>query len=244
MRGAARLAGAALALGVTLASARALACGVSGPDGVWSCSLEEHDEALRPRWHLGVAGGYTATTLSFNHGLRGDEQRSAALASLVYAPTPRVAFQGSAGATLFGRLSTPSGQYDFDAGPSAALGASWRAIEGRPFLAFTSVLSFSAATTRASSGAHNSAGYEAFDLRLGAAFGTTLFDALSPYLVARIFGGPILWRYQGSAVTGTDVNHYQLGGGLAWRIRASIDLFAEGVPLGEQALSGGVAFAL
>jgi hypothetical protein len=227
-----------------LASGRALACGVSGPDGVWSCSLEEHDEELRPRWHLGVDAGYTATALSFGHGLRADEQRSAALASLAYAPTPRFSLQGSAGATLIGTLSLPGGRYDFDAGPSAALGASWHAIEGRPFLAFTSVLSFSAATTRERAGAQRSAGYEAFDLRLGAAFGTTLFDALSPYLIARIFGGPVLWRYQGSAVTGTDVHHYQLGAGLAWRVSSRVDLFAEGVPLGEQALSAGAAVAL
>jgi hypothetical protein len=243
MSTAVRIACAALVLAATLPARSASACGVSGPDGVWSCSLEEHDEELRPRWQVGASGLYTSTALRFSHGVRGDQQRAAALASLAYAPTRRVALQASAGAGFGGDLQMKDGRYDFDPGPIAALGASWRVIEGRPFLVLSSVLSFSAATTRGVGTAHGSAGYQAFDLRLGAVAGTTFFDALSPYLLARVFGGPVFWRYQGAAVTGTDVSHYQLGLGLALLLAQRLELFAEGVPLGERALAGGAAVA-
>ncbi|MFI5309127.1 MAG: hypothetical protein ACHQ53_17355, partial [Polyangiales bacterium] len=96
---------AVLALEAMACPTEAFACGVSGPDGVWSCSLEEHDEELRPRWHVGASGLYTVTTLNFGHGLRGDQQRSAALASLTYAPTRRFTLQASAGAAFGGALT-------------------------------------------------------------------------------------------------------------------------------------------
>jgi hypothetical protein len=57
----------------------------------------------------------------------------------------------------------------------------------------------------------------------------------------RAFGGPVFWRYQGVAVTGTDTHHYQLGAGLALGLGERVGLFAEGIPLGEQALSAGVS---
>ena len=69
----------------------------------------------------------------------------------------------------------------------------------------------SAAKTHGVGTASGSAGYEALDLRLGAMFRTTLFETLSPYAVARVFGGPVFWRYRGSAVTGTDVSTFSSG---------------------------------
>jgi hypothetical protein len=228
---------------ILLAASRASACGVS-VDGTWSCSLEEHDEALRPRWHLGASGLYTATALRFSDHVRGDETRFATVATASYAPTARLSIQASAGATFAGRLRMADGDYDFTPGPVIAAGVGFRLIEGRPFLILTSLLSASAARTRSSDGASSSTGYEALDLRLGVLAGTTLFDVLSPYLLARVFGGPVFWRYQGRARTGTDVHHYQLGAGLALQLAKPVELFLEGVPLGERALSLGLSVAL
>jgi hypothetical protein len=228
------------ALASTLAgTSPAAACGVSGPDGASACSLDEH-QAASMRIRLGVSGVYTSTALRFGGGLRGDETRLAVLASIAYQLPRRVTLQGGVGAALGGDLTMPDGVYHFTPGPLGAIGVSWRAIDGRPFLVFTSLLSFSAATTRLN-GSTDRTGYEAFDLRAGALFGTTLFDALSPYAVARIFGGPVFWHYQGAAVEGTDIAHYQLGAGLAVSVAKRVDFFAEGIPLGERALSGGVS---
>lgn len=222
---------------------RAVACGVSGPDGVSACSLAEHEEATRPRWRAGVNGVYTATALRFGGGLRGDETRGALLASLAYVPTARFSLQAGAGTTLGGDLLMPGGRFVFLPGVAAALGASWRVVDAHPFVVLSSVLSFSAATTKHEGADESRTGYEAFDLRAGAIVGTTFFNALSPYATARVFGGPVFWRYQGAAVTGTDVSHFQLGGGFALLVARHVDVFAEGIPLGERAVSAGVSIA-
>jgi hypothetical protein len=220
---------------------RAAACGVSGPDGAWSCSLAEHEEEERPRWHVGVAGVYTSTTLHFSHELHADQTRNALLATAAYAPTPRLTLAFSAGAGFAGHLQAPDGEHDFSPGPSAAAGVTYSVIQGRPFVAVSGVLSGAFARTQLHGATDSAANYSAFDLRVGVVAGTTLFEVFSPYVVARVFGGPVFWHYQGAAVTGTDASHFQVGAGFSLRMPAWFDLFFEGVPLGEQALSGGVA---
>lgn len=225
---------------VGLPPARAWACGVSGPDGVWSCSFEEHEEEIRPRWSVGVAGAYTWTALRFSAAVRGEQSRLSTVVAAAYAPTPRLRLQASLGAGLSGELRMPNGEHRFQPGPTAAVGVGYSVLRGVPFLAFTAVLSAVTARTQDVT-REQIARYTALDLRLGAAFGATFFDALSAYALARVFGGPVFWRYAGAAVTGTDTSHFQLGVGLAYRIAERVDVFAEGVPLGERALTAGAS---
>jgi hypothetical protein len=139
----------------------------------------------------------------------------------------------------------PDGAHDFSAGPAAAIGASWRVTgPGRPFVILSSLLSFTAATTHGSGAATETVGYEALDLRLGVIVGTTLWDVWSPYVSARVFGGPVFWRYAGEAVTGTDAYHYQVGAGFALALPQHWSLFAEGSPLGERAVAVGISVGL
>jgi hypothetical protein len=234
---------AAMAAMAALGSPAARACGVSTADGVSACSLQEHEEATRPRWLVGASAITTSTAIQFSGDLRAGETRSAVAASLAYQPTRRWTLQAAAGGVFGGRLSTPTGNYDFSPGATAAVGASWRAVEGsRPFVVLTSTLSGSFARTQLE-GAGPSTGYQAFDLRLGGLVGTSIAEVLKPYAVARVFGGPVFWRYQGAAVTGGDTHHYQLGAGLTVVIARRASLFAEGIPLGERSLAGGAALA-
>jgi hypothetical protein len=234
----------ALLLGtISLAARPALACGVSGPEGVSACSLSEQNEGVRSRFRLGVSGVYTSTSLTFGAGKRGNETRAATLGSFEYDPTRRTAFRAALGAAVGGDLDLPAGRFAFQPGVAALVGASWRAMEGKPFLSFSAVLSFTTAAAEPIGTGGSRTDYEAFDLRGGVDFGTTLFEVFSPYVLARAFGGPVFWRYQGVAVTGTDVSHYQLGAGLALLVSRRVDVFAEGVPLGERAFAEGVAFA-
>ncbi len=226
---------------LALAARHAEACGVSGVDGVSSCSLAEHNEAVRPRWAVSASGLYTSTRLRFTGGLHGDQTRYAALAALAYLPTPVLALQAGAGATFGGSLTLPDGRHDFSPGPTAFIGASWRVFDADAFLVLTSLLSFSAARTQLQG--EPSVGYEAFDLRLGAELGTTLFRVLRPYIPVRVFGGPVFWKYQGASVDGTDTHHYQVGLGLGVAVSRQVGVFAEGIPLGERALSLGLAAA-
>jgi hypothetical protein len=229
---------------MTARSARA--CGSSGPGGVSACSLAEHEEENRPKWSLGVSGVATSTALHFSYGatngLHADETRLASVATLTYAPTSRISLEASAGAALGGKLTLPDGSHEFSPGPVFGIGASWRVVDGRPFVLLTSLLSFTSSTTRTND-AGSPIGYNAFDLRLGGIVGTTFWNRFSPYALVRAFGGPVYWRYEGTAVTGTDTHHYQVGVGFALAITRRFDLFVEGVPLGEQAVSAGVSLA-
>ena len=98
-------------------------------------------------------------------------------------------------------------------------------------------------TPSGNAGAADNVSYEAFDLRVGALVGTTIFEVLSPYAVGRAFGGPVFWRYQGASVTGTDAHHFQVGGGVTLLVARRVSLFAEGIPLGERAAAAGGAVA-
>jgi len=239
---------AALAL-LSLSAAPARACGVSA-SGVASCSLAEHEAAVRPRWLIGVNGLYTSTRLRFNEDVRADQVRYATLAMLAYLPSTRLVLQAGAGVALGGGLTLADGEYRFSPGPIAMLGADYRAFDdGRYSLLLTSALSFASARTHPpdvanADSAGASAAYTAFDLRLGAQFGIALGRVAIPYALARVFGGPVFWRYRGQAVTGTDTHHYQLGAGLAVRAAKALSFFVEGVPLGERAIAIGVGWSL
>jgi hypothetical protein len=234
------------ALVAALPASPARACGVSTADGLSSCSLEEHEEETRPRWRLGASSVYTSTGIDFG-SLHAGETRGSVVAALAYQPTKRFTMQLAAGATVGGHLDTPAGQYDFSPGPTVALGGSYRLLTGtKPFVILTANLSFSAATTAlngASGPATTNISYDAFDLRAGVLVGTTLWQLLSPYAVVRAFGGPVYWTYQGMSVTGTEENHYQVGAGATVVLAHLVNLFVEGVPIGERALAAGGAVA-
>jgi hypothetical protein len=230
---------------VACLSCRAGACGASGGGvaGVSACSLEEHEEETRTRWRIGASYSFTSTVIRFNADTKPEETRDNVLLSVAYRPSRRWTVELGGGSLFGGHLRIRDATYDFTPGVLAMLGGSWRALDAlgtRPFVLFTGQAAFiSAATRENGSTAFSSVGYQAFDVRLGAAVGWTLSGVLSPYGVVRAFGGPVYWQYQGASVTGTDTHHYQVGGGLAVLIARRVDAFVEGVPLGEQGVSAG-----
>ncbi|HKO91464.1 MAG TPA: hypothetical protein VJU61_09950 [Polyangiaceae bacterium] len=224
-----------------LVAPAARACGVSA-SGVASCSLAEHAEEVRPHWATGVSALYTSTELRFDGSVDADQTRYAALAALAYLPTATLVLQAGVGVALGGSLTLPDGKHEFLPGPTGSLGVDWRAWDdGRFFLLLSAVLSASFARTQLPGA--EAVGYQALDLRIGGQFGVDVADVLRPYAVARAFGGPIFWQYQGADVSGTDAHHYQLGAGLGVRLSRLLNAFVEGIPLGEQALSLGVGLA-
>ena len=224
-----------------LAPCEALACGAGsgGAAGISGCSLAEHEEEARPKWRVGAGYAFTSTGLHFSGGLRVDEVRSGSVVLVDYSPLRRLTLEAGAGPFLGGSITTPVARYALAPGLASALGGSWRLLEpdgAVPFMLLTAQLSY------VSSNAPEGTGYNAFDLRLGAVVGWTLGRALAPYVVGRAFGGPVYWRYQGAAITGTDDRHWQVGAGLSLRIGRT-DVFAEGVPLGEQGATAGAGFS-
>jgi hypothetical protein len=238
---------ASAALSALLVPSRAQACGTSGPDGVSACSLAEHAEEERPRWRAGVSYLYTSTALNFSGSLRTPETRNSALAELAYAPTARLTISAGLGVAFGGKLEAPDGSHAFTPGIAAGLGISYRIAEGstplgRAFALVGGNVSFTGASTQHDGEGARTA-YDALDIRASVTGGLTWLNVLSGYLVARGFGGPVYWTYQGASVLGTDTHHYQVGGGLALLVAKRVDLFVEGVPLGEQAVAGGASVA-
>ncbi|HEX3343313.1 MAG TPA: hypothetical protein VHS09_02020 [Polyangiaceae bacterium] len=168
-------------------------------------------------------------------------EKQAATVSLDRRVGDRWTVGGALGATTVGTLDAYGQSFALSPGPLVAFAASFRALdEGSvaPFVLLTASLGASLAWTSPGSQAMT-----AFDGRLGVAAGKTFAHVVTPYLLARAFGLPILWNAAGASVVGTDVYHYQLGAGLVVRA-GRFDVAVEGVPLGERALvgSGGVAF--
>lgn len=190
---------------------------------------------------LGVSAGGFASTLRFGGRFDADVREESVIGSFEWHPRPKLAVGLTAGAVVHGTLKTQGTTHDVGPGALAAATASWLFVDGAgeaPFVLGSVTGGASHVTTTEQIPGARATGLTAFDLRLGVAAGKT-FGPVSPYLLARGFGGPVKWRFAGAGVTGTDTHHYQLGLGLVARLPARIDLSAEFVPLGEQALSLG-----
>jgi hypothetical protein len=92
--------------------------------------------------------------------------------------------------------------------------------------------------------AEQRASYTAFDLRVGVAAGYRVSSVLSPYVVARAFGGPILWTVDGASARGTDLYKYQLGFGASVALSKSVDAQIEASAVGEQAITAGLGMRM
>ncbi len=231
-----------LATLAVLPARRAAACGASGGGaaGISGCSLEEHEEDARLKWRVGADYSFTSTSLHFDSGLHVSQERNTSLVTLDYRPIRRVTVEIGAGPFLGGSIMASSVRYAMAPGFASVVGASWRVVDASgaiPFVLLTSQISFGSSSTP------GSVAYDALDLRVGAAVGTTFWDVLTPYVVGRAFGGPIYWHYQGAAVVGTDDHHWQVGAGFSLRLGRRVDLFAEGVPLGELGVSAGAGLS-
>jgi len=220
----------------------AAACGASGasPTGVAYCSFEEHEEEIRKKWRVGAAYGFTSTRIFFGD-LTLPETRQIAMGSIAYRPTRTWTIEAGLGGLIGGELQHGSEHHGFRPGLVASAAGSWRALEAsglRPFVLFTGQLSYVDTRTQMT-GASKTFAYRALDLRLGALVGWSLFHSVSPYLLARTFGGPIFWTYGGESRLGTDAYKYQFGAGLSFLVAETLDVFVEGVPLGERGVTAG-----
>lgn len=161
--------------------------------------------------------------------------------------SPALTIQLAAGSPIGGHLDVAGTRHDIGPGVLLAAGGSYRLVDGAgtaPFVVLTGALGGSTFSTEApGERGRMSAG----DVRAGIVVGKTLFDAVSPYLVARGFFGPVSWRARVAGapkdLDGGDAHHYQIGAGLVAAFRG-VDLAVEGLPLGEKRLvaAAGVSF--
>jgi hypothetical protein len=198
-------------------------------------------------WHAGASGAWSGTHIEFSSGGQTFDTyfgKYAVTASLDRRLGDRWTLGGVVGSTITGVLDLDGVTATVSPGPLGAITASFRPLdEGdvAPFLLLTGSAAASVAWTSAPPGG-SSATLSAFDLRLGVVAGKTIAHVVTPYLLARAFGGPVFWSSGGRSLTGTDANHYQLGAGVSVRL-GRFDLVVEGVPLGELGLVAGAGFA-
>lgn len=237
------------------------ACGAAYPGGPVMCDFPRKSSATAPSppiARLSASYAFTSTTLLFGDGRRADLTRHAVFGS-AQIPLTRagtLSLQIGAGGIAGGELVHGAAHDSLGPGFAASSGLAWRAIDARgalPFVQLTATIGVTHALTRTddrgtytdgstSPGAQpETSRFTAFDLRLGAVAGKTFADVFTPYVTARAFGGPISWRYDGADVTGTDLYKYQLGGGLALALLdGKLDVFAEGIALGERGVAAGI----
>jgi hypothetical protein len=176
------------------------------------------------------------TTLTFpDHG-RFELSQFATSATLGHSRPSRWSFRGSIGAILDGGMTSASTDADISAGFVVGFGVSkqWP-LSHRMFINGSVDLGASRVTTH--QGHAPGVALIATDIRVGAIFGRT-FGRVSPFVLARLFGGPVFWQSTaGEAITGTDIYHVQLGAGASVSVGSGLSLMVDVSALGEQAAS-------
>jgi len=218
-----------------------MACGVSAGGAPGLCSVEEHEAAAR-KWRAGAGYTFTTTRIQFSNGQELPEDRNSTVATLDRQVGERWVLQFAAGGFLTGAIGSYAARRTMLPGGVLAFSVAYRAIDqagfGRPFLLFTGTI---AGLIGATSHPTENTDYEAFDLRVGAVLGTRIplgKIALLPYVVGRLFGGPIFWTLDREHVTGTDAYKHQLGGGATLTV-GRFDIFIEAIAVGERSMSAG-----
>jgi hypothetical protein len=203
------------------------------------------------RLRIGASYGAFSSTLAFFDPQHLDQPEhvdigeQAVLATLQYRASNRWTLQASAGALIAGGIATSTRSLSMRPGWLFGVAASSRLLDGNGWLPFILVsVSLSMSSTALQNDMQPGSGHHdvftAMDISGVLTIGKTLFRAVSPYLVGRLFGGPVFWHDQGVLRGGTDIYHYQVGAGIAVSLLQRFDAFIEGAPLGERRISAGV----
>ncbi|APR82201.1 Hypothetical protein A7982_07550 [Minicystis rosea] len=198
---------------------------------------------------MGVSYGTFGSRLVFGDGPTVDIQRRALSASFEYRLSGASTIGAGLGAGLGGLFTI--GDTRFDVSPGWLVTATWSRrlvdpVGRKPFLLVGVSGGVSGATTRQALTRTEapSASLYAVDVRVAMTVGKTFFDVLTPYASARAFGGPVFWKYRDKTLLGSDVYHFQIAVGLVTALPRGFDVFVDGSPGGERALTLGVGKSL
>ena len=201
-----------------------------------ACSLRDGPPA---GVRVGLSGGWVASTLRLSDQTEATFEQASLLASMSWRLGSSFTLQAGAGALLGGYLQDLDGRHPFDPGLVLQVSGSWLLVpprEGGPFVATSVGLSLLRAATQAGL-AGPAADFTAADAFVSASAGWPVAGWLSPYVAAKLFGGPVWWHRSSGAVTGTDANHYQVAVGAAAALPGKFDLLVEWAPLGARAVT-------
>lgn len=191
---------------------------------------------------MGAALGATRSTLRFTGDQELDIEQAALTASAGYRWSAHTTVRIAVGAVLDGALEADGRTHEIAPGLLAAVGVARQWQRGAWFATGTLGLAASRVTTAERGDAQRTA-LVATDLRVGVMAGRT-FGPVSPYVLARGFGGPVMWTLDDDAVTGTDVYKHQLGGGVSITTSGGVGVTLDLSLVGERAASLGVTLPL
>jgi len=147
------------------------------------------------------------------------------------------------GVILDGRLEPEGGAvHNAGTGGLASLGLEYQALIGSGYTPFIDLSLFAGGswTKTKIKNSNEELSYFASDVRLGARAVWSVKGSLFPYMVARVFAGPVTWKLNGKDVTGSDIHHYQLALGTAVQF-GQAGVYVEWAGLGEKAMSAGLS---
>lgn len=170
------------------------------------------------------------THIEFDNGpIELQEQAVTAFAG--YSAPSGWSYRASSGVIVDGSVD------DHDMTPGAVIGVGASRQWTRDYWFVTGSAGVSVAVTSA-----NDERFTAGDFRIGAIAGRT-FGPVSPYVLARGFGGPVWWTVDGMSTVGSDTRHFQLGAGLSVTT-GGLTIVIDASALGEQAASLGASWRL
>jgi hypothetical protein len=159
-----------------------------------------------------------------------------------YTGASRWSVRGSIGTVLDGALEGDGRTHDIGPGFVVAASASKQWMFGAWFVTGSLGAAVSRTTTSEDGGGEQS--LVAVDvLRLGVMAGRS-FGIASPYVMARGFGGPVLWTLDAMDVQGTDTSKFQLGAGVSVSTSSGLSFLLDISALGERSASLGMSYRL
>ncbi len=196
------------------------------------CSGEGHEP---PKNRVGLSFGAFQTRLQ----LEGDVPLDEAALGVSYERqvSKRVTLQVSGGWIPTGHLFAGGSQFR---GGFFGFGASFNVLTQKGAIPFLMLGVSASGSMAVYSGSPNK--LYAADIRGSVTSGYSM-DRFTPYLVGRVFGGPVFFERPSGTSSGTDRFHYQLGIGLVVSLPKGFDLSVELVPFGEQRVSAGIGYA-
>ena len=216
---------------------------MGAPVGTTGCE----GDAGSGRWFVGSAFGITDTRLLFEGDRHYDLQNQSLIAFAGYRMRSGWSVQGSVGALLGGELvgDEMPGTFDIGTGVVASVTGArrWSFGDGLWFVNGSATFALARSHTQ-ETGTADSDPLLATDLRFGVTAGRTFAELVSPYLMARVFGGPVMWTIAGEDVTGSDTSHVQLGGGLNLSLTTAFSVVVDASVLGERSVAVGISMQL
>ncbi|MBK9034525.1 MAG: hypothetical protein IPL61_25210 [Myxococcales bacterium] len=170
-----------------------------------------------------------------------DLDQQAVMVSVGQVRPSQLSLRASIGAVLDGTIAGAGRTHDLGPGVVGAIAAARPWTWGPWFVHGTLSVGASRVTTTEVMAGAPTEGLVAVDARIGVSAGRR-FGPVMPYVLARGFGGPVLWTVDGAGVTGTDAYHVQLGAGASVTIGDAWSVMVDVSALGERAASVGVAW--